>query len=82
MYFNILDGQNKGYLDKETVDVFTKEIAEKCSTKERKFDYANITQLVFDSIQPRESKKYKHEENDNIESLWKTSFEWVEEDWY
>lgn len=51
-------------MDKETVDVFTKEIAEKCSTKEKKFDHANITQLVFDSIQPRESTKYKHEEND------------------
>ena len=57
VYFDILDGQNKGYLDKETVDVFTKEIAEKCSTKEKKFDHANITQLVFDSIQPRESTK-------------------------
>lgn len=57
VYFDILDGQKKGYLDKDALDIFTKEIAEKCSTKEKKVEYTNITQLVFNSIQPKDSTK-------------------------
>ena len=60
VYFDILDGEKKGYLDREAIDKFTKDVAQKASTKERVISYPTITQLVFDSLQPTDSKKYNH----------------------
>lgn len=57
MYFEILDCDKKGYLDKESINKYTKEIAEKVSTKEQVITNVSITQLIFDSIQPTDSSK-------------------------
>lgn len=63
MYFEILDCDKKGYLDEESINKYTKEIAEKVSTKEQVITNISITQLIFDSIQPTDSKKYEHFKN-------------------